>query len=127
MPMGADPEMAVVRVKAPADVDPYVLEAELTRAVAGSRARPMTAELTLLPSVRRSGGRFRRHLFVALLCTPTARPADELAAAVQKTLRKSLRRRFGADASAKVRPPRSGDEIDVCWLGVRGTPHRQQA
>lgn len=120
--MGADPVMVVVRVKAPAEVDPYTLEAELTRAIC---ARPMTAELVLLPSWRRrSEGGLRRHAFVALLCAArTSKPA-KLTRAAEKIMGKAVRKRFGSAASAKVRPARSPDEIDAFWCSVRGTPRR---
>jgi hypothetical protein len=121
----AEPVMAVVRVKAPAEVDPHVLQAELTRAVAFDSARPVTAEMVLLPAWRRrKESEVRRHGFVAVLRAPTGTDPDELTAAAQKAMRKSLRRRFGATTSVKVRPPRTGEEIDAFWCSVRGTPHR---
>ncbi|GAA1265394.1 hypothetical protein GCM10009609_30730 [Pseudonocardia aurantiaca] len=120
-----DPVMAVVRVKAPADIDPHVLEAELTRAIHWYSSRPMTAEVALLPTWRRrTKGGMRRHGFVAVLCAPTAGNAGELTRVAQDALRKSLRKRFGAAATAKVRPARSSDEIDTYWCSLRGTPHR---
>ncbi|TWF78227.1 hypothetical protein FHX44_114147 [Pseudonocardia hierapolitana] len=120
--MGADPVMVVVRVKAPADVDPYTLEAELTRAIC---ARPMTAELVLLPSWRRrSEGGLRRHDFVALLCAARTRSPSELTRAAEKIMGKAVRKRFGVAASAKVRPARSPEEIDAFWCSLRGTPCR---
>ncbi|MCW2719238.1 hypothetical protein [Pseudonocardia sp.] len=42
----ADVVMAVVRVKAPAEVDPYLIGAELTRAIFNQTLRDMTAEVT---------------------------------------------------------------------------------
>ena len=121
----ADPMMAVVRVKAPADVDPHVLEAEVTRAIHRDCRRPTTAEVALLPAWRpRAKNGVRRHGFVALLCAPTARSAAEVTSAVQDALRTSLRKRFGAAATAKVRPARTSDEIDTYWCSMRGTPHR---
>jgi hypothetical protein len=120
--MAADPVMAVVRVTAPADVDPYVLEAELTRAI---WQRSMSAELALLPSARRAkGGRLRQHGFVAVLCTANPRREQELTGDTEKALRKALRRRFGPGATAKVRLARSDDEVETAWCSVRGTPHR---
>jgi hypothetical protein len=120
--MGADHVMAVVRVKAPADVDPYTLEAELTRAVC---ARPMTAELVLLPSWRRPAeGGLRRYGFAALLCTARASSPSELTRAAEKIMGKAVRKRFGRAASAKVRPARSPEEINAFWCSLRGTPCR---
>ncbi|WP_142065398.1 hypothetical protein [Pseudonocardia kunmingensis] len=120
--MTADPVMAVVRVKAPAEVDPYVLEAELTRAIC---TRSMTAEVVLLPSWRRGSRRgMRRYGFVAALSAPAARSASELTGTAEKVLRKALRTRFGSAASAKVRLARSAHEVDVLWCSVRGTPRR---
>jgi hypothetical protein len=64
----ADVVMAVVRVKAPAEVDPYLIGAELTRAICNQTLRDMTAEVTLLSA---GGARHRRQLrhhgFVAVL------------------------------------------------------------
>lgn len=120
--MVADPVLAVVRVEAPADVDPHALAAELTRAVC---ARPMTAELAPLPSWRRrSEGGLQRHGFVAVLCSARPSSAGELTRAAEKVMRKAVRKRFGSSASAKVRPARSAEEIDVFWCSLRGTPCR---
>ncbi len=120
--MVAEPVMAVVRVTAPADVDPHVLGAELTRAV---WKRSMSAELALLPAWRHRTKRgLRRHGFVAVLCAAQPRPDHELTAAAQKALRKALRRRFGPAATAKVRLAGSESEVEACWCSVRGTPHR---
>jgi hypothetical protein len=121
----ADPVMAVVRVKAPAEVDPYTLEAELTRAIC---ARPMAAELALLPSWRRrvTGG-LHQHGFVAVLCAARSSSASELTSAAEKIVRRALRERFGPSASAKVRPALSAEEIDAFWCSLRGTPRRPGA
>jgi hypothetical protein len=120
--MVADAVMAVVRVTAPAEVDPYTLEAELTRAIC---ARPMSAELALLPSWRRRvKGGMHQHGFVAVLCAARASSASELTRAAEKIACKAVRRRFGSSASAKVRPARSAEEIDAFWCSLRGTPRR---
>lgn len=120
--MAADPVMVVLRVKAPAEVDPHVLGAELTRAICTA---PMTAEVAVLPSSRpRTKRGLRRHGFVAVLSAPEARSALELTSAVEKVLRKVLRRKFGSASSAKVRSARSPDEVDAFWCSVRGTPRR---
>lgn len=118
----AEPVMAVVRVRAPADVDPHVLEAELTRAIA---SHPMSAEVMLLPEWRRrTKAGLRRHGFVAVLCAATATSGSELINLAETVLRKRLRRKFGAATSAKVRPVRCADELHAYWCSVRGTPHR---
>ena len=120
--MVADAVMAVVRVRTPAEVDPYMLEAELTRAIC---ARRMSAELALLPSWRRrvkSG--MHQHGFVAVLSAPQASTASELTNAAEKIVCTAVRERFGSSASAKVRPARSTEEIDAFWCSLRGTPCR---
>jgi hypothetical protein len=117
----ADPVMVVMRVKAPAQVDPHVLAAELTRAICTCA---MTAELTLLPSWRRSKKSMRKHAFVAVLRTSTPDCAAELAGAAQTAAREAVRREFGPTATASVRPVRPGTEVDAYWCSVRGTPHR---
>ena len=118
----ADPVMTVVRVQAPVEVDPNVLEAELTRAICTCR---MTAEVTVLPNWRRrTKDGLRRHGFVAVLSGPRAKSASELTSAAEKALRKALRRKFGMAATAKMRLVRSTDEVGIFWCGVRGTPRR---
>jgi hypothetical protein len=117
----ADPVMVVVRVKAPMQVDPHVLAAELTRAIC---ACPMTAELTLLPSWRRPKKGLRKYAFVAVLRTSAADCAAELVGVAETALREAVRREFGSSASASVRPVRSDVEVDAYWCSVRGTPHR---
>jgi hypothetical protein len=124
---GHEPVMAVVRVKAPEDVDPYVLEALLTRALSGAGGRPVSAEVVLLPTWRRKCKRgLCRHGFVALLHSAPDAPAPELVRAAQKASRAALRARFGQAASAKVRPVTAAREVLAYWCSVRGTPHRME-
>jgi hypothetical protein len=117
--------MAVVHVKAPADLDPHIIEAELTRAISTNRKRPMTAELTLVEEIRtpsRLGN--RRHGFVAILSLHgDALPAD-LERRLQKVARKALRRCFGQEVSATVKVGMSAAEACACWCSVRGKPQR---
>ncbi len=102
--MTADPVMAVVRVKAPADADPHVLEAELTRAICAGGELPVSAEVTLLPARRRkSTGEMRRHWFVALLHSPAHVAAADLVRIAEKASRKAVRRGSGPPP-----PPRPG-------------------
>lgn len=122
-----DPVMAVVRVKAPADADPYVLEAVLTRAMCGAGDRPVSAEVALLPTWRRTIKRgLCRHGFVALLHSPTGAPAGDLIRTAEKASRAAIRARFGAGASAKMRTVTAADELLAYWCSVRGTPHRME-
>jgi DsbC/DsbD-like thiol-disulfide interchange protein len=120
-----DPVMAVVRLKVPADADPYVLEAVITRAICGAVERPMTAEVTVLPGRRRKAkGRTRKHAFVALLHSSTPTDAGALVRAAEKVSRAAVRQRFGSTASARVRPVGAGAELLASWCSVRGTPRR---
>ncbi len=123
----ADPVMAVIRLEVPADADPHVLEAVLTRAICGAVKLPLTAEVTLLPHWRRKPKRgMRRHAYVALLASSTtARPGDLIRTA-EKASRAAVRERFGSVASAKARPVSTGRELLASWCSVRGTPHRIQ-
>ncbi|MGI5127264.1 hypothetical protein ACQEVB_10675 [Pseudonocardia sp. CA-107938] len=122
--MGRDEAvMAVVHVKAPAELDPHVIEAELTRAICTYRKRPMSAELTLATEAgppRRHG--LRRHGFVALLSIRDV--PDDLEARLQKVTRKALKRRFGADATARVTLGMTDALAGAFWCSVRGTPLR---
>jgi hypothetical protein len=115
-----EPVMAVVRVKAPAQVDPHELAAELTRAICTA---PMSAELTPLPAWRRSTKRMRKHGFIAVLCS-TAPCSTEVTRAAEAAARKAVRRRFGPGASAEVRAVRDALEVDAYWCSVRGNPRR---
>jgi hypothetical protein len=117
--------MAVVHVKAPAELDPYVIEAELTRAICSNRKRPMSAELTLaadLRPVRRNG--LLRHGFVALISVNGPELPDDLQARLQKVARKALRRRFGPAVSARVTLEMNDAVAGAFWCSVRGTPAR---
>jgi hypothetical protein len=117
--------MAVVHVKAPAELDPYVIEAELTRAICSNRKRPMSAELTLAPDlrpVRRNG--MLRHGFVALLSVNGPELPDDLQARLQKVARKALRRRFGPAVSVRVTLGMTDTVAGALWCSVRGTPAR---
>lgn len=116
----SEPVMAVLRVKAPAQVDPHVLAAELTRAICTA---PMSVELTPLPAWRPSTKRMRKHGFVAVLCATTG-CSTEVARAAEKAARKAVRRRFGPDARAEVRPVLDPAELDAYWCSVRGDPRR---
>ncbi|WP_214404743.1 hypothetical protein [Pseudonocardia lacus] len=124
--MSADPVMAVLRVRVPDDVDPAVVEAELTRAF---WKRSVAAELVLLPPAGfpsprcvRSG--LRQHGFIAVLSTREPEEGNRLTGVAQKAARKRLRRRFGPRATARVRLARPGPELEVGWFSMRGTPHR---
>jgi hypothetical protein len=119
--VAGDPVMAMVRVTAPAGVDPHVLQAELTRAVC---AGPMTAELTMLPSWRRPKDGMRQLGFVAILRASTGKDAAKLARAAEKASRKALRGRFGSAVKARIRPVGTAAEITTFWYSVRGTPRR---
>jgi hypothetical protein len=125
--MSSDPVMAVLRVRVPADADPGVVQAELTRAF---WERSVAAELVLLPAVR-SARRLtdtglRQQGYIALLCSSPSRPRGErkLTRVTQKAARKGLRRRFGPEASARVRLASSDTEVAAGWWSLRGTPHR---
>ena len=117
--------MAVVHVKAPAELDPYVIEAELTRAICSQRKRPMSAELTLAADVRpvRRHGQLR-HGFVALLSVGGPDLPGDLQRRLQKVARKALRRRFGPEVSARVTLGMNAAVAGAYWCSVRGTPQR---
>jgi hypothetical protein len=117
--------MAVVHVKAPAELDPYVIEAELTRAICTNRKRPMSAELTLAADARpaRRHGMLR-HGFVALLSFGGPELPDDMQKRVQKVARKALRRRFGPEVSARVTLGMTDTVAGAMWCSVRGTPQR---
>lgn len=122
----ANAVMAIVRVEAPAGVEADVVEAELTRALYTHRKRPMTVELSLAdgtgPWPRRGPARYA---FVAVLTMSGCSEPERLAARIEKTARKAIRRRFGRPATAEVRTGISGAEAGAYWFSVRGTPHRQ--
>lgn len=121
----SDPVMAVIRLKVPADADPYVLEAVITRAICGTAERPMTAEVTVLPTRRRKAkGGTRKHAFVALLHSSTPTDAGALVRTAEKASRAAVRQRFGSTASARARPVGAGTELLASWCSVRGTPRR---
>lgn len=116
--------MAVVHVKAPRAADPYLIEAELTRAINSNRKCPMSAELSLATEVRpqpRHG--LHHHGFVAVLSLPGA-PGAGLDRRIGKIARKAMRRRFGRKASAVAHLSTSADHVRAFWCTVRGTPHR---
>jgi hypothetical protein len=123
MAEGAEGVMAVVHVKAPAEVDPHAIEAELNRAVNAPRKRPMRAEFALA-----GGGRTlprdarRRHGFVGILSFAGSEPPENLERRVRKLARKALRRRFGRKVSAEVRTEMTRAEVGAYWSVVRGTP-----
>src|SRR5690349_3914471 len=123
--MSTDPVMAVLRVRVPADADPGVVGAELTRAF---WKRSVTAELSLLPpqepAARRPVGGMAQHGFVAVLCPARARGERKLTGVAEKAARKRLRRVFGPASNARVRIVRAGDEVSTGWCSVRGTPRR---
>jgi hypothetical protein len=116
--------MAVVHVKAPPEVDPHLIGAELTRALCRSGRRAMTAELALAGELRRRPpGRPRRHGFVALLSLPGEAGAEDLARRVRKLARKALRRRFGDEVSTEVKIDIPATEAAAYWCTVRGMPY----
>ena len=119
----AESVMAVVHVEAPADVDPHVIEAELTRAVNTYRKRPMTAEFALArdDNTRPRDAR-HRHGFVGILSFAGQEPPENLKRRVEKLTRKALRRRFGREVSAAVRTKLTRAEVGAYWSVVRGTP-----
>ncbi len=126
MTPGTEAVMAVFHVKAPADVDPHVLGAELVRAISSNRKRPVSVELTLAAGNGERGGRqHHRHGFVAMLTSRGRYGFDDLARTLQKVARKALRRRFGGEVSVKVDLEISALEASAYWCSVRGTPHRQ--
>jgi hypothetical protein len=119
-----EPVMALLRVKAPADTDPHVLEAALTRAICTDAERPVTAELEWVPAWRSPGsGAKRRFAFVAVLRGPEQVGADELAATVERAARRALKRMFGKATAAKARPA-ADPEVATFWCAFRGTPHK---
>ena len=108
--------MAVVHVKAPAELDPYVIEAELTRAICADSKRPMSAELTLAADVRPSRRRGQvRHGVVALLSVGGSELPDDLEHRLQKVARKALRRRFGPGVSVQVTLDMNDNVAGACW------------
>ncbi len=125
MTAASEAVMAVVHVRAPAEVDPHVIGAELTRAICTNRKRPMTAEVTLAEDLRtppRHGN--RRHGFVAILSLSGGGVVDDVERRVQKVARKALRRCFGRAVSVTVKVGMSAAEADAYWCSVRGTPQR---
>lgn len=120
------PVMAVVRVEAPPGAEADAVEAELTRALHGHAKRPVSVELSLADGTGpwpRTGP--ARYAFVAVLTTARRAAPDELAARVEKTARKAIRRRFGRPAAARVRTELTDAEAGAYWYSLRGTPHRQ--
>jgi hypothetical protein len=117
--------MAVLRVQVPADADPGVVQAELSRAF---WERSITAELALLPVVRSTRRLaevgLRQQGFIALLCPSGPKGERKLTRVVEKAARKGLRRRFGPEATARMRLARSEDEVAAGWCSLRGTPRR---
>jgi transposase len=123
----SDAVMAVVHVTASPAVDPYAIEAELSRAISAHRKLPMTAEVSRADEVRPMLRRVpHRHGFVAVLSLAdgTSWDGDKIARRVQKAVRKALRRRFGEDVSARVSIATTAAEQSVYWCTLRGTPHR---
>jgi len=126
MGTAAEAVMAVVHVKAPAEHDPYVIEAELTRAICTDRRQPMSAELTLAADVRPSRRHgMLRHGFVALLSVEGPAQPGDLQKRLQKVARKALRRRFGPEVSARVTLGMTDTVAGAYWCSVRGTPQRR--
>ncbi|MEU7817526.1 hypothetical protein [Pseudonocardia sp. NPDC049154] len=120
----AEPVMALLRVKAPADVDPHVLEAALTRALCTDADRPLTAELEWVPAWRPAPhATKRRFVFVAVLRGSRQTGAEELAAAAERSAKRALKRMFGKSTSAKARPA-ADPEVATFWCAFRGTPHK---
>jgi hypothetical protein len=124
VPTSTEPVMALLRVKAPADVDPHVLEAALTRAICTDAERPLTAELEWVPAWKAaSRATTRRFVFVAVLRGSRQACAEDLAAAVERSARRALKRMFGKSTSAKARPA-ADPEVATFWCAFRGTPHK---
>jgi hypothetical protein len=115
------PCLALLRVKAPAGVDPHVLAAALVRALTGDDRRPMSAELEWLPAWREGRGRRRRYAYVAVL-QGEGSPA-ELVRAAQRSAKRQVRRMFGAKCSARARLAESR-ELAALWPSVSGSPHK---
>lgn len=117
--------MAVVHVKAPTDVDPHAIAAELTRALHSHRKYPMTAELSVAHDVITPphGCEHQRHGFVVMLSFCGDGP-KKLRRHVRKVARKALRHRFGQNLAADVRTKMTAAELAAYWCTVRGTPHR---
>jgi hypothetical protein len=119
--------MAVVHVKAPAEIDPHLIEAELTRAICTNRKRPMSAELELVEEVRprpRRGHGPRRHRYVAMLSLSGDELPDDLECRIGKVARKALRRRFGLEVTASVKLGINATDTGAYWCSVRGRPQR---
>jgi hypothetical protein len=120
----AEPVMALLRVKAPADVDPHVLEAALTRAICTDTDRPLSAELEWVPAWKAAPrGAKRRFVFVTVVRGSRQDCAEELAAAVERSAARALKRMFGKSTSAKARPA-ADPEVATFWCAFRGTPHK---
>ncbi|GAA3055731.1 hypothetical protein GCM10010464_20660 [Pseudonocardia yunnanensis] len=123
-----NPVMAVVRVKAPAETDPHVLEAALIRAVCGDSEPPMSAEILWLPAWRkkvRSGQ--RRFGFIAVLCSRVPVHAGELIRGAERAAARALRGRFGEQTSTRMRQASDPRELSAFWCTVRGAPRRPTA
>lgn len=118
--------MAALHVRAPADIDPHVIAAELTRAVNGHRKHPMTAEVAFARDVLtpRRRGRHRRHGYVAILTFGAAGPPRRLDRRLRKIVRASLENAFGSDMAAQVRTELTPAEVSAYWCSLRGAPHR---
>ncbi|GAA4686835.1 hypothetical protein GCM10023215_23010 [Pseudonocardia yuanmonensis] len=122
-----EPVMALLRVKAPADVDPHVLEAALTRAICTNAERPLSAELEWVPAWREpaASAAKRRFVFVAVLRGPAQAGAEELAAAAERAAKRALKRMFGKATAAKAKArPAEDPEVATFWCAFRGTPHK---
>ena len=118
------PVMALLRVKAPSDTDPHVLEAGLTRALCAHDDPPLTAEVTWLPAWRRGRVGARRFGFVALLCSPVPMASAGLVRAAEDAAARELAARFGPDAAVRARVAEDPRELSAFWCAVRGTPWR---
>ncbi|MFR9801192.1 hypothetical protein ACL02T_02685 [Pseudonocardia sp. RS010] len=119
-----EPVMAVLRVKASADVDPHVLEAALTRAICTDTDRPLTAELEWVPAWKPAArAEKRRFVFVAVLRGGRRACAEELVAAVERSAERAVKRMMGKAATAKARPA-AEPEVAAFWCSFRGTPHK---
>jgi hypothetical protein len=120
-----NPVMAVVRVKAPAETDPHVLEAALVRAVCHDSEPPMSAEILWLPAWRkkvRSGQ--RRFGFIAVLCSRAPVHTGELIRGAERAAARALRGRFGEQTSTRMRQASDPRELSAFWCTVRGAPRR---
>ena len=123
-----NPVMAVVRVKAPAETDPHILEAALVRAVCHDGEPPMSAEILWLPAWRKKVRSGQRHFgFIAVLCSRVPVQTSELIRGAERAAARALRGRFGEKTSTRMRQASHPRELSALWCTVRGAPRRPSA